>query len=212
MIDNELNNILTLVDKYIENKQLNKSWIPGEDWVYYAGPYFNSEEYVRGIRSFLKGWLVLGAEGALFEKKFAKFLGKNHGLLTNSGSSANLLMMSAVASKNLNNFTTINPIFQVGFEPVFVDIELPSLNLNIEHAEEVLRKHDIKIITFAHVLGNPPNMDQIMELVKKYNLILLEDCCDALAGTYDEKLLRFLDATADIISKFALEPLLVSNP
>ena len=201
MIDYELEEILSLVDKYIENKQLAKTWVPGKDWVYYAGPYFNSDEYVDGIRTFLKGWLVLGAEGARFEKSFSKFLGKDYGLLTNSGSSANLLMMAALKSKKLNNFpkgtkvltpiagfpTTINPIFQVGFEPVFVDIELPSLNLNIEKAEEALRKHDIKIITFAHVLGNPPNMDQIMELVRKYDLVLLEDCCDALAGTYDTK-------------------------
>lgn len=203
MIDPELNDILSLVSKYIENKQSNKSWNPGEDWVYYAGPYFDSEEYVRGVQTFLKGWLVLGAEGAKFERKCAKFLGKPHGLLTNSGSSANLLMMAALASKNLNNLpkgtkvltpiagfpTTINPIFQMGFEPVFVDIELPSLNLNLEQTEEALRKHDIKVITFAHVLGNPPNMDQVMELVKKYNLIFLEDCCDALAGTYGNKAL-----------------------
>jgi len=110
-------------------------------------------------------------------------------------------MMAALKSKKLNNFpkgtkvltpiagfpTTINPIFQVGFEPVFVDIELPTLNLNLKEAEAALQKHDIKVITFAHVLGNPPNMDKVMELVKKYNLVLLEDCCDALAGTYDGK-------------------------
>jgi len=201
MIDHELADILSLVDNYIKNKQTHQTWTAGVDWIYYAGPYFDSEEYIRGIKTFLKGWLVLGAEGTRFEKQCAKILGKSHGLLVNSGSSANLLMMAALASKNLNNLpkgtkvltpiagfpTTINPIFQVGFEPVFVDIELPSLNLNIEQAEEALRKHNIKVITFAHVLGNPPNMDQVMELVKKYNLIFLEDCCDALAGAYDGK-------------------------
>ena len=201
MIDNELEEILSLVDKYIKNKDAAKTWRAGEDWIYYAGPYFNSDEYTSGIRTFLKGWLVLGKEGAQFEKRFSKILGKEYGLLTNSGSSANLLMMAALKSKKLNNFpegtkvltpiagfpTTINPIFQTGFEPVFVDVELPSLNLNIDQAEEALRKHDIKVITFAHVLGNPPNMDRIMDLVKKYNLILLEDCCDAMAGTYDNQ-------------------------
>ena len=201
MIDNELEEILSLVDKYIENRQSEKTWEAGKDWIYYAGPYFNSDEYINGVKTFLKGWLVLGAEGARFEKRFSKYLGKGHGLLTNSGSSANLLMMAALKSKKLNNFpkgtkvltpiagfpTTINPIFQVGFEPVFVDIELPTLNLNLKEAEAALQKHDIKVITFAHVLGNPPNMDKVMELVKKYNLVLLEDCCDALAGTYDGK-------------------------
>jgi len=201
MIDNELEEILSLVGKYIEDKESKKTWTPGKDWVYYAGPHFNRDEYIEGIKTFLKGWLVLGAEGARFEKKFSKFFGKEKGLLTNSGSSANLLMMTALTSKMLNNFpkgtkvltpiagfpTTINPIFQVGFEPVFIDIELPSLNLNLDQAEKALQKHDIKVITFAHVLGNPPNMDRVMELVKKYNLVFLEDCCDALAGTYDGK-------------------------
>jgi len=201
MSDPKLEKILSLVDEYITEKDSIKTWVPGKDWVYYAGPYFDSEEYIRGIRTFLKGWLVLGAEGARFEKKFSTHLGKDYGLLTNSGSSANLLMMAAMSSTKLNNFpkgtkvltpiagfpTTINPIFQTGFEPVFIDIELPGLNLNIAQAEEVLRKHNIKIITFAHVLGNPPNMDRIMELVRKYDLVLLEDCCDALGGTYDTK-------------------------
>ena len=199
--DNELDKILSLVEIYIRNKQKEETWTPGKDWVYYAGPYFDSNEYVNGISSLLNGWLVLGKDGTTFERKFSSLLGKEKGLLTNSGSSANLLMMAAMASKNLNNLpkgtkvltpiagfpTTINPIFQMGFEPVFVDIELPSLNLDIDQAEKALQEHDIKIITFAHVLGNPPNMDRIMELVEKYDLILLEDCCDALAGTYDGK-------------------------
>jgi len=200
-MDNELEEILTLVDNYVKKKEEEKTWTPGKDWVYYAGPYFDSDEYIDGIKTFLKGWLVLGSEGARFEKKFSKFFGKEKGLLTNSGSSSNLLMMTALTSRKLNNFpkgtkvltpiagfpTTINPIFQVGFEPVFIDIELPSLNLNLDQAEEALKNHDIKVITFAHVLGNPPNMDRVMELVRKYDLVLLEDCCDALAGTYDGK-------------------------
>jgi CDP-6-deoxy-D-xylo-4-hexulose-3-dehydrase len=73
--------------------------------------------------------------------------------------------------------TTINPILQVGFQPVFVDIELDTLNLDLDQVEEACKKNpDAKIITFAHVLGNPPNMNKLMEIVKKYNLILLEDC------------------------------------
>jgi CDP-4-dehydro-6-deoxyglucose reductase, E1 len=199
MIDSELNKILSLIEIYIKNKLAKETWTAGKDWVYYAGPYFDSDEYKRATESLLKGWLVLGSEGRNFEKRFSSLFGKELGILTNSGSSANLLMMSALASKNLLNFpkgtkvltpiagfpTTVNPIFQVGFEPVFVDIELPSLNLNLDHAEELLRDNDIKIITFAHVLGNPPNMDRVMELVKKYDLIFLEDCCDALAGSYN---------------------------
>jgi CDP-6-deoxy-D-xylo-4-hexulose-3-dehydrase len=111
-------------------------------------------------------------------------------------------MMSALTSKRLYNFpkgtkvitpiagfpTTINPIFQCGFEPAFVDIDLDTLNLNLEQVEEQANK-GAKVITFAHVLGNPPNMNQLMQIVKNYNLVLLEDCCDALGSSYDGKLL-----------------------
>ena len=111
-------------------------------------------------------------------------------------------MMASLTSKRGHNFpkgtkvlmpiagfpTTLNPTLQVGFEPVFVDIELDTLNLDLDQCEEILKNDpDIKVITFAHVLGNPPNMDQLMELVERYNLVLLEDCCDALGTTYRGK-------------------------
>jgi CDP-6-deoxy-D-xylo-4-hexulose-3-dehydrase len=202
----ELQNILNLVDSYIKEKQSKETWTPGKDYVKYAGPYFDSEEYVTAVNTLLKGWLVLGDDAVKFERKFPKYFGKDHGVLVNSGSSANLLMMEAMRSKNGFNFpkgtkvlvpiagfpTTVNPILQVGFQPVFVDIELDTLNLDLDKVEEILKYNyteDIKIITFAHVLGNPPDMERLMHLVKKYNLVLLEDCCDALGSTYDGKYL-----------------------
>lgn len=192
--------ILSLVSEFIISK--NKNWLPGKDFINYAGPYFDDKEYVAAIESLLDGWLVMGNKCLQFEKKFPVALGKNFGILTNSGSSANLLMMATLTSKRGYNLskgtkvlmpiagfpTTINPTLQLGFTPVFVDIELNTLNLNLDQVEEALKQDpDIKVITFAHVLGNPPNMDRLMELVKKYNLILLEDCCDALGSTYDNK-------------------------
>ena len=194
--------ILNQIKKYIEKKQANKTWVAGKDFVNYAGPHFNADEYVAAAEALLNGWLVMGDKSIQFEKKFPKLFGKGNGILTNSGSSSTLLMMSALTSKRGYNLpkgtkvlmpiagfpTTLNPTLQVGFTPVFVDIELGTLNLDLNHAERVLQENpDIKIITFAHVLGNPPNMDKVMELVKKYNLILLEDCCDALGSTYDGK-------------------------
>ena len=191
--------ILKLVDEYIQKKHSEKSWEAGKDWVQYAGPYFDSQEYVAAVKALLGEWLVLGAETIKFEKKFPALFGKKHGLLTNSGSSANLLMMAALTSKRGYNLpkgtkvitpiagfpTTINPIIQLGFTPIFVDIELDTLNLDLDQVEDACLEHpDCKVITFAHVLGNPPNMDYLMEIVKKYNLILLEDCCDALGSTY----------------------------
>ena len=192
--------ILNLVKEYIETEINNKTWTPGKDWVQYAGPYFTSDEYVKSIDTLLKGWLVLGQQGLNFEYKFPRLLNKEYGILTNSGSSSNLIMMSALASKRLYGFkqgtkvitpiagfpTTINPIFQLGFEPLFVDIDLDTLNLNLQQVEEQA-KNGAKVITFAHVLGNPPNMKELMEIIKQYNLILLEDCCDALGSTYDGK-------------------------
>ena len=192
--------ILSLVDKYITEKHSQKKWEAGKDWVQYAGPYFDSKEYVAAVKTLLGEWLVLGAEANKFEVKFPQLLGKKHGLLTNSGSSANLLMMLAMTSKRGYNLpkgtkvitpiagfpTTINPILQLGFTPIFVDIELETLNLDLNQVEQAcIDNPDVKIITFAHVLGNPPNMKKLMKIVKKYKLILLEDCCDALGTTYN---------------------------
>jgi CDP-6-deoxy-D-xylo-4-hexulose-3-dehydrase len=196
--------ILLLVEKYIEEKHYKKSWEAGKDWVQYAGPYFDSKEYVAAVKSLLSEWLVLGADANKFERKFPKLFGKEYGLLTNSGSSANLLMMLALTSKRGFNLpkgtkvitpiagfpTTINPILQIGFTPVFVDIELETLNLDLDQVEQAcIDNPDAKIITFAHVLGNPPNMNRLMEIIEKYKLILLEDCCDALGSTFEGKAL-----------------------
>ncbi len=200
-LNSKLEHILKLVDEYIEEKHLQKSWTPGKDWVQYAGPYFTSDEYVRSIKSLLNEWLVLGEDAIKFENKFPKLFDKKYGVLTNSGSSSNLLMMLAMTSKKLYNFskgikvitpvagfpTTLNPILQAGFEPVFVDIELDTLNLDLSQISKAVETTGARIITFAHVLGNPPNMDELMSMVDRYNLIFLEDCCDALGSKYDNK-------------------------
>jgi CDP-6-deoxy-D-xylo-4-hexulose-3-dehydrase len=194
--------ILDQIRQFIEEKQANKTWTAGKDFVNYAGPHFNADEYVAAAETLLGGWLVMGDKSLKFEKEFPKQFGKLNGILTNSGSSSNLLMMAALTSKRGHNLpkgtkvlmpiagfpTTLNPTLQMGFEPVFVDIELGTLNLDLDQVERVLAEQpDIRVITFAHVLGNPPNMDRLMALIKKHNLILLEDCCDALGSTYDGK-------------------------
>lgn len=195
-----MNEILNSVREYITKKHAAKTWTAGVDWVQYAGPYFTAEEYVAAIESLLNEWLVLGKDAISFEKEFPLLVGKKYGILTNSGSSSNLIMMSALRSKRLFNLkrgtrvitpiagfpTTLNPILQNDFTPVFTDIDLDTLNLNLDDVEKIA-KNGVKVITFAHVLGNPPNMKQLMELVKHYKLILLEDCCDALGSTYDGK-------------------------
>jgi CDP-6-deoxy-D-xylo-4-hexulose-3-dehydrase len=194
-------NILDAIAEFIKEKNAAKTWTAGKDMVNYAGPFFDHEEIVAAASTLLDGWLVMGKDCLRFETKFPKYFGKDHGVITNSGSSANLLMMAALKSKRGYNFppgtkvlmpiagfpTTLNPTLQMGFIPVFVDIEYETLNLDLTLAEALIKKHDIKVITFAHVLGNSPDMDQLMDLVNRYNLVLLEDCCDALGSTYDGK-------------------------
>jgi CDP-6-deoxy-D-xylo-4-hexulose-3-dehydrase len=194
--------ILEQVKAYIDQKNSNRTWVAGKDFVNYAGAYFDSAEYVAGVESLLKGWLVMGDRALRFEHKFPEQFGKKKGIVTNSGSSSNLLMMAALTSKRghalpkgtkvlmpIAGFpTTLNPTLQVGFDPVFCDIELDTLNLDVDSLEDIIKRNPfIRVITFAHVLGNPPNMDKVMALVEKYKLILLEDCCDALGSTYDGK-------------------------
>jgi CDP-4-dehydro-6-deoxyglucose reductase, E1 len=195
--------ILNLVSEYILEQQKNKSWVPGEDWVEYSGPHFSDEEYVNAISSLLDGWLIFGKKCSEFEKEFPQHLGMKYGCLTNSGSSANLLMVATSMSKKMPNRlkkgdkvitpivcfpTTINPIIQLGLTPVFVDVTIPSLNLDLDQVEEQLKQDPtIRGIIFAHVLGNPPDMDRLMYLVDKYNLVFLEDACDALGSFYKDK-------------------------
>jgi CDP-6-deoxy-D-xylo-4-hexulose-3-dehydrase len=198
-----MEHILSEIEKYLIEKNKAKKWIAGVDQVNYAGTYYNEKEIVAAVQTLLNGWMGLGKDAIHFESQFSKFLGKKFGALVNSGSSANLLMYSALRSKNAFDLppgskiltpvagfpTTINPIIQLGFEPVFVDIELDTLNIDLKQVEHILQRYgsksNIKAISFAHVLGNPPNMDKVMKLCEKYDLILLEDCCDALGSLYD---------------------------
>ena len=199
------NKIINNTEKYINKKHSLKTWTPGKDWVQYSGPYFDGKEYKAAIQSLLTEWLIYGQKGRQFELEFAEKLGKEFGVLTNSGSSANLLMVNVLKSKrakfNLKEGakfitpvvcfpTTINPLIQNGFKPIFVDVTLPNLHMDLDQVEELLIKDknkEIKGIIFAHVLGNPPDMDRLMKLIKKYNLVFLEDSCDALGSSWDNK-------------------------
>jgi CDP-6-deoxy-D-xylo-4-hexulose-3-dehydrase len=204
----KLDKILNLVEDYISEVRSAEKWEAGKDWVKYSGPHIDGNEYSKAVETLLGEWLIYGKNCRNFEIAFPKHLGMKHGCLTNSGSSANLLMVSSLTSKNkmpakyrLNKGdkvitpvvcfpTTINPLIQNGLVPVFVDVDLPSVNLNLDMVEELLdndKDKEIKAIIFAHVLGNPPDMDRLMKLVNKHNLIFLEDACDALGSTYDGK-------------------------
>lgn len=201
-MDSKKQAILDLVADYVKEKKANKTWIAGKDWVQYSGPWFNQDEFTAGVSTLLDEWFILGAKGREFEQKFAPLIGKKDGIVVNSGSSANLLMVSLLKTKRGGSLpagskfitpvvcfpTTINPLLQNGYVPVFVDVTLPNLNLDLDQVEALLEADtakEIKGLIFAHVLGNPPDMDRIMAIVKKYDLIFLEDTCDALGSTWD---------------------------
>lgn len=189
------NNISDLVRRCLKERE--KPWEPGKDWVLYSGSYMDNREYEAAISCLLDGWFGLGELGTRFERSISSIVGHKYGIFVNSGSSANLLMISALKSKRYKGLkngdkiitpvagfpTTVNPILQNNFEPVFIDIELKTLNLDMNQLEEAA-KDGAKALIFAHVLGNPPNMDDIMDIVHKYGLILIEDCCDALGSTW----------------------------
>jgi CDP-6-deoxy-D-xylo-4-hexulose-3-dehydrase len=203
-MDSKKQAILDLVADYIKEKKANKTWTAGKDWVQYSGPYFNQDEFTAGVGTLLDEWFILGQKGRTFEQRFAPLLGKKDGILVNSGSSANLLMVSLLKTKRGGSLpagskfitpvvcfpTTINPLIQNGYVPVFVDVTLPNLNLDLDQVEAILEadtEKEIKGLIFAHVLGNPPDMDRVMAIVKKYDLIFLEDTCDALGSTWEGK-------------------------
>ena len=188
------------IEKFVMDHMPFRKWEAGVDWVQYSGTWYDNKEYESIILSLMKGWFGVGNQAMRFEQEFSRHFNKKHGIFVNSGSSANLLMLSALKSKNGYNMplgtkvicpiagfpTTINPIYQVGFEPVFVDIELDSLNIDTTIAHDVVdRNTDIKAMIFAHALGNCPDMGKVMEIVKTYDLIFLEDCCDALGSIYN---------------------------
>jgi len=151
-----LNEILNLVSEYVKQKNKEENdWKEG-DWVKYSGPVLDEREYKEAIRTLLSGWLIYGENARKFELEFAKELGKKFGVLTNSGSSANLLMVSTLTSKDKrlakyhlprgSKFitpvvcfpTTLNPIIQNGYEPVFVDVTLPDLKSDSDQVEKKL--------------------------------------------------------------------------
>lgn len=168
-----------------------------------SGKVLDQNELANMIDASLDMWLTTGRLNQQFETKLAKFMGIKYSLTVNSGSSANLLAMSALTSPKLGERalkkgdevisvaagfpTTINPIIQNGLIPVFIDTDIGTYNIKAEQIEESISEKT-KAIFIAHTLGNPFNLDKILEICKKYNLWLIEDNCDSLGSRYRDKL------------------------
>lgn len=183
-------------------RKKKEKFIPGKTRIEYAGRIYNEKEMINLVDASLDFWLTAGRYAHQLETSFAKFLGVKYCLLTNSGSSANLLALSALTSSKLGEKrlkpgdqvittacgfpTTLNPIIQNNLIPVFVDIEIGTYNIKIELIEKAISKKT-KAIFVAHTLGNPVNLEKILKIVKKYNLWFVEDSCDALGSRYKRK-------------------------
>lgn len=192
--------IADLVGRYAELHMAPELFVPGQSTVPPSGKVIGAPELQAMTEAVLDGWLTTGRFNEAFEKRLARYLGRRSVLTTNSGSSANLVAFSALTSQRLGERairkgdevigvaagfpTTVNPILQFGAVPVFVDVELGTYNINPALVEAAIGPRT-KAIMLAHTLGNPFNLRVIRELCERYNLWLIEDCCDALGATFE---------------------------
>ncbi|STR25522.1 L-glutamine:2-deoxy-scyllo-inosose aminotransferase [Janthinobacterium lividum] len=192
--------IAALVAQYGAQASVPKPFEPGVTVIPPAGKVVGAPEMGLMVEASLDAWLTTGRFNDEFEKRLAKFIGVEFLITVNSGSSANLVAFSALTSPKLGaraiqpgdevigvaaGFpTTVNPILQFGAVPVFVDVELGTYNIDASKIEAAITDKT-KAIMLAHTLGNPFNLEVIVALCKKYNLWLVEDCCDALGATYN---------------------------
>ncbi|MGH1429890.1 MAG: lipopolysaccharide biosynthesis protein RfbH [Neptuniibacter sp.] len=195
--------ISKLVAQYAEMTLSDKSFVPEESVIPPSGKVIGASELQLMVEASLDGWLTTGRFNAEFEKKLAEFIGVNYLITVNSGSSANLVAFSTLTSPKLGERaikkgdevigvaagfpTTVNPIIQYGAVPVFVDVDMQTHNVDADLIEAAITPKT-KAIMLAHTLGNPFNLAKVKALCEKYNLWLVEDCCDALGSTYDGKM------------------------
>ena len=174
-------------------------FVPGQSRVPCTGRVFDSDELVHLTEAALDFWLTSGRFAQMFEREIAQFFGLQYASLVNSGSSANLLALSCLTSPKLGarrlrpgdevitiatGFpTTVNPIVQTGLVPVFVDVSIPTYNVDADQLEDVYSERTRAVI-LAHTLGNPFDLGAVMEFIRRHDLWLIEDCCDAIGATY----------------------------
>src|SRR5579872_5481453 len=191
--------ILELVAEYYEIAFAPQDFVPGVSRVPVSGRVFDADELQNLTDSSLDFWLTTGRFAAHFEREFAEIFGLRHTMLVNSGSSANLLAMSCLTSSKLgaealhpgaevitvaSGFpTTVNPIVQNHLVPVFVDVHLPTYNIDVSQLEAAWSPRT-RAVMIAHTLGNPFDLGAVTDFVKRHDLWLIEDCCDAVGARY----------------------------
>ena len=191
--------ILDLVGEYARRHHAPAEFVPGTSAVPVSGKVYGASDMQALVDSSLDFWLTTGRFNAQFEERLAARLGVRHALTTNSGSSANLLALSSLTSHYLRGDalkpgdevitvatgfpTTVNPVLQYGLVPVFVDVDIPTYNIAPGLIEGAVSSRT-RAIMVAHTLGNPFDLDEVMRVAAKYDLWVIEDCCDALGATY----------------------------
>src|SRR5450759_930334 len=194
--------IISKTIEYYQAKFAKPEFVPGKSKVNYAGRVFDEKELVNAVEASLDFWLTEGRFSEEFAEKISEFLGIDHVFLTNSGSSANLLAFSALTSEKLGEKrlkpgdevisvaagfpATVTPIIQYGLIPVFVDVEIPTYNIDTDMMHGAITPKT-RCIFIAHTLGNPFNIDAVMQLAKEHDLWVIEDNCDAFGSEYRGK-------------------------
>jgi len=191
-----------LVAEYYRQAHASRSFVPDQTRVHYAGRVYDERELIAAVETVLDFWLTAGPQAESFEKGLARFLGLRYALAVNSGSSANLVAVSTLLSRRLERPlepgdevitpatgfpTTVAPTLQNGLVPVFVDCELGTYNLDPAQLEPALSERT-RAIFLAHTLGNPVEMDPVMEFAHAHGLYVIEDTCDALGAMYDGRM------------------------
>jgi CDP-6-deoxy-D-xylo-4-hexulose-3-dehydrase len=192
--------IRAVVPEYFREEFRVQDFVPGQTPVPVSGKVFDAEDLELLVDASLDFWLTTGRYAAHFEREFARFFGLRSASLVNSGSSANLLALSALTSPRVGERrlkpgdevitvaagfpTTLNPIIQCGLVPVFLDVTIPTYNVDVMQLEAALSARTGAIM-LAHTLGNPFDLAAVTDFAKQHNLWLIEDCCDAVGSTYD---------------------------
>jgi CDP-6-deoxy-D-xylo-4-hexulose-3-dehydrase len=198
----KLENIQTLIGNHVAPYIYNsRNFVPGITPIYYSGPYWDNKETEAAIDTFLNGkWISTGEKVYKFERAFSKRFNVKHSHMVNSGSSANLLLIAALKKRfnwedndeiivsPVGFATTISVLHQNRLKPVFVDIEWKTLNFDLERIESLITEKT-KGIFVSPVLGNPPDMDRLMEIANKHNILLIGDNCDSLGSKWKGKYL-----------------------
>ena len=187
-----LDEINSLIKKYFDD-QKEEEFIPGKTKIPLAVPQFGSDEVIESVESLISTWVTMGKKVKTFESQFRDYVGQKEALMVNSGSSANLLALSALSSPNFGNrikpgdeiicpavtwSTSVYPILNVGAKPVLVDVDLNTLNVSPETIENAITPRT-KAIMAVHLMGNPCQTDKIKQIADKREINLIEDCCEA---------------------------------